>query len=40
VVIPYFKFYRKDFHPWQHDNRALIADWERDHGSSISRIPN
>jgi predicted metal-dependent hydrolase len=40
VVIPYFKFYRRDFHPWQHDNRALIADWEREYGSSISRIPN
>jgi uncharacterized protein len=22
-------YYRRDFHPWQHDNSALIAQWER-----------
>jgi predicted metal-dependent hydrolase len=21
------RFFRRDFHPWQLDNRALIADW-------------
>jgi len=23
-----FAYFKKDFHPWQHDNRALINDWE------------
>ena len=34
VFSAYMSFYRKDFHPWQHDNRALIAEWEKDYGRS------
>jgi predicted metal-dependent hydrolase len=37
VFSAYLSFYRKDFHPWQHDNRALITAWEQDYGKSISR---
>ena len=37
VFFSYISFYRKDFHPWQHDNRALIDEWEQDYGKSISR---
>jgi uncharacterized protein len=37
VFFSYISFYRKDFHPWQHDNRALINEWEQVYGKSISR---
>ena len=40
VFFSYASFYRKKFHPWQHDNRALIDEWEQDHGRSISRTSN
>jgi len=30
VAGSWFQFFKKDFHPWQHDNRALIAAWERE----------
>jgi predicted metal-dependent hydrolase len=26
----YFSWYRPGFHPWDHDNRALIARWKED----------
>lgn len=29
IVIPWLRFLRKDFHPWQHDNRYLIDAWEK-----------
>ncbi len=38
VFFAYLRFYKKDFHPWQHDNRELIVAWERKYGSSIARI--
>ncbi|MFB3124325.1 MAG: metal-dependent hydrolase, partial [Woeseiaceae bacterium] len=37
VFFAYLGFYRKDFHPWQHDNRELIVEWEQDYGSTVSR---
>ena len=42
VRKPWLRFMRKDFHPWQHDNRHLIAEWERqtadrDAGTAVSR---
>jgi uncharacterized protein len=37
VFFSYISFYRKNFHPWQHDNRALINEWEQVYGKSISR---
>lgn len=37
VFFAYLRFYRKDFHPWQHDNRGLIAEWEEEYGRTISR---
>ncbi|MFT3923337.1 MAG: metal-dependent hydrolase [Myxococcales bacterium] len=31
AVIPdYLRYYRRDFHPWQEDDRALIAEAERE----------
>lgn len=30
LVRPYLAFFRPSFHPWQHDNRALLEDWKRD----------
>ena len=29
AFIPYFRFLRKDFHPWQDDDRYLIEQWEQ-----------
>ena len=28
ILPQYFAFFKKDFHPWQHDNRELITRWE------------
>ncbi len=37
IFFAYLSFYRKDFHPWQHDNRELITEWEQEWGRSFSR---
>lgn len=42
VRKPWLRFMRKDFHPWQHDNRHLIVEWEQqtadgDTGAAVSR---
>ena len=29
IFLPYLSFYRSDFHPWLHDDRALIAGVEQ-----------
>jgi predicted metal-dependent hydrolase len=29
VIPAWFSFFRKDFHPWQDDNRQLIDAWEK-----------
>jgi predicted metal-dependent hydrolase len=34
VAGAWFRFFRKDFHPWQIDNRALIGEWEREQSDS------
>ena len=36
VFFAWLSFFRKDFHPWQHDNRELIAEWERRRETSPS----
>jgi len=28
---PYRDFFRSDFHPWDHDNQALIERWKKQH---------
>jgi predicted metal-dependent hydrolase len=38
VFFAYLGFYRKNFHPWQHDNRELIANWEKSYGKNIPRL--
>jgi len=32
IVPAWLRFFRKDFHPWQNDNRDLIESWENEHG--------
>ena len=34
ILFPFLKFLRKDFHPWQHDNRHVIDDWVREKESA------
>ncbi|MFQ6004156.1 MAG: metal-dependent hydrolase [Woeseia sp.] len=36
VLVPYLRFFKKDFHPWQHDNRDLIAAWKEEYPDSAS----
>ena len=35
VVGAYLEFYRDDFHPWDHDNRALIDAWKAEHEATV-----
>lgn len=28
IALPWLSYFRSGFHPWQHDNRQLIAAWE------------
>lgn len=39
----YFAYYRKDFHPWEQDTRALLAEWKERLGlsdeSAVSTAP-
>ena len=37
IFIPWLRFMRKDFHPWQHDNRHLIDAWEQ--GEIAAKTP-
>jgi predicted metal-dependent hydrolase len=30
LIPQYLRYYRRDFHPWDHDSRALIAQFERE----------
>lgn len=30
LIPSYLAYYRKDFHPWQHDTRALLEKWKAD----------
>lgn len=30
LVPLYFQYYRRDFHPWQSDTRALLEHWKRE----------
>lgn len=29
----YIDYFRRDFHPWQHDNRELLEAWEAEHSN-------
>ncbi len=31
---PYLDFYKKDFHPWDHDNRELVSSVMSDFGGA------
>jgi predicted metal-dependent hydrolase len=30
LIPAYLQYYRRDFHPWQHDNRAILEKWKRE----------
>lgn len=32
----YLRYYRPSFHPWQHDNRELVQEWETRYASAAS----
>lgn len=32
AIPAYLDWFRPSFHPWQHDNRELVAAWKREHG--------
>ena len=36
IFLPYLSFYRPGFHPWQHDDRALIARIEHQLGADAA----
>ena len=27
----YIDYFRRDFHPWDHDNRESLTQWSEDH---------
>lgn len=29
LIPSYLQYYRRDFHPWQHDNRAVLEQWKQ-----------
>ncbi len=29
LALAYLEYFRRDFHPWQHDNRELVTKWKR-----------
>lgn len=40
IFVPWFRFMRKDFHPWQHDNRYLIVAWEKREAAAQRPVTN
>ncbi len=38
LVPAYLDYYRRDFHPWQHDNRALVETWRREIEARAKRV--
>jgi hypothetical protein len=36
VLPQLLRFYRRDLHPWQHDNRHLVPAWVERSGSGVS----
>jgi predicted metal-dependent hydrolase len=37
-IGPLAAYARRDFHPWQHDNRALAEQWLRQHPDAVSTV--
>lgn len=35
IVLPWLAYFRPGFHPWQHDNRALLARWQPDYDEPV-----
>jgi uncharacterized protein len=38
LLPAYLEYYRKDFHPWQHDNRDAVARWKTAVESRAKRV--
>ncbi len=38
LVPRYLQYYRRDFHPWQHDNRAAIEQWKAEVEKRAKRV--
>lgn len=38
ITFDYLEFYKADFHPWQQDNRALIANWKQRFATIASKM--
>jgi uncharacterized protein len=34
LLRPWLAYFRADFHPWQHDNRDLVADWKASYAAT------
>jgi predicted metal-dependent hydrolase len=32
----YFRYYRRDFHPWQQDSKHLVARWKSEYAVEAS----
>ena len=39
MFIPWLRFFRKDFHPWQNDNRHLVDEWQREEERAQTTAP-
>lgn len=33
IAKDYLDYFRRDFHPWQHDNRELLQEWDKEHNN-------
>jgi len=40
IARDYLDYYKADFHPWQHDNRDLIADWKQRFAGVAAALKN
>ncbi|GAC1626074.1 MAG: metal-dependent hydrolase [Nevskia sp.] len=39
IVLPWLAYFRPGFHPWQHDNRALLQRWQSNYPTAPAAIP-
>ncbi|MEQ8950581.1 metal-dependent hydrolase, partial [Parvibaculum sp.] len=35
-IPAYLDWFKPSFHPWQHDNRELVAEWKTAHGEETA----
>jgi predicted metal-dependent hydrolase len=39
MLVPWLRFFRKDFHPWQNDNRHLVSQWQQEEDRAQPTAP-